>query len=312
MNLVRTVILAVLAFGVPIGIALVSSPFLFKNAISTPHINSDALLNDKQLGDAACIEGMAYEGESCADGNSQALQVSEGSGRYASIDSSPELNPSSDNYFVVSFLVRFYDLPQDRQRHNIIEKYDSEHFPYPGWAIGITKINGLIRPQVYWRDGYGHGGWFTFDSFDCTVNNWYAVTLVTRGNQYLSVYVEPFGERLTSPTGASSWNISDRHASSRVVFLGGHPTFDVAPPATGALLELAVTKANGKSFKGDVELFLVAAPREFGDDVTHLQDYLSGGPLGLRSQLKATEVAISINSTWRDESQYAREIKRSA
>ena len=320
MSFVRTAILALFGLCVLVGLVFVCQPFLFRTIVSVgnngvvdgvsslPYHNVDVL--------DSCEDGVCQEASLQSDASEADVSLSS----YVRISSSPELNPTSGSYFVVSFLVRFRQLPQDRQRHNIIEKYDSERFPYSGWAIGVTRINGLIRPQVYWRDGYGHGGWFNFDSFDCQINNWYAVTLVSHKAKYISVYVEPFGQKLSESlednTGYFNYNIynsiarSSKDGESSVVFLGGQPTFDIAPPATGATLELAVTKASGQSFNGDVELFLIATPRELNDSVKILQSQLRSGPLGLRLQLKGADIALAINSAWRDESHYAREIDR--
>lgn len=284
----KTAVLVLFFFLVPVGFILLVSPPLFKNAFISP--------------DLAQLSGVGLKRKNprIVYQEDRELETSYASKErwYAIVRNASDLDPHKGDVFLVSFLVRFNGFPSERKRHNIIEKYDTSKRPYPGWAIGIKKINGLIRPQVYWRDAKGHGGWYTFDSLKPKKNTWYSLTLIARDSKYLSLYIEPLEHESIAPE------------TKLVSFLGGHKIENILTPSSKSDLSLGVVRSEGKSFRGDLARVVIGHPSSLVEKIYFLLEFLEGGSGLLKTKLDSRDLVLAINERWQDESQGKHPIER--
>jgi hypothetical protein len=282
----KLALLAIFAFAAPVGFALLVSPFLFEEAFTKEQI---AVRPSDLIGANSSV---VYQED--------IDKPEHGSARWhARIDGASELDPHQEDLFLVSFLVRFEELPSEKLRHNIIEKYETSTRPYAGWAVGVQRINDRVRPQVYWRDSKGQGGWFTFESVELVPKQWYCITLVARDSEYLSLYSQRMFIK------------KEPKADVGVKFLGGHSLKEISTPKTRANVSLGVVRSNGKSFQGDFGYVVIARPNNLPEDIDSLLEYLAGGAARIRDKLGSADLLLSINEKWQDDSRLQHRIERS-
>ena len=155
--------LGLVIFSLPIIIAIIVSPYLFPNSFVSDTVR---LLPLEE-----------YQDETQLDSSPKVISVNSGAS-YARVASDLKLDPEKDRNFLVSFLVRFDAFPLERNRHNILTKYEAEIKPYPGWSIAVGNFGTSLRPQVYWRSADGSGGWHSFDDIELTTKRWYSFSLI--------------------------------------------------------------------------------------------------------------------------------------
>ena len=67
-----------------------------------------------------------------------------GGGSYASVIHSKRLDPTAEAYFLVSLAVRLNELPPKGVKQNIVEKYQADKFPYPGWSFAVPNLGTCL------------------------------------------------------------------------------------------------------------------------------------------------------------------------
>lgn len=113
---------------------------------------------------------------------------------YALLGARDALDPVPGRSFLVSVGFRMARELDEGDRQIILSKYDGKQSPFPGWAIAVRRYSTSVRPEVYWRDKRGNGGWFTFDrlSFPPQVSSlesaWCSVLLVWKPSGELFLY----------------------------------------------------------------------------------------------------------------------------
>ncbi|MCB0344666.1 MAG: hypothetical protein KDD66_06100 [Bdellovibrionales bacterium] len=238
--------------------------------------------------------------------------ITVGSGvAFASINSYPELDAAVDKNFLVSFLVRFDELPDTTYRHNLIAKYARNKRPYPGWAVGVHRRATSLRVEAYWRDAKGAGGWFPFDSISLTPKKWYAVSLVIQPRNSLAIYVQDVGAPFESPqSGVLSFGEKLR-TNAPAKFEGGYDISEIGVPATNAELVLGATRQGKEGFRGNVALVLLARPDDLGKSVEEHVRILDGGPSHIVGKLRPEDVSLWITESGSDESRFQSKIELS-
>ncbi len=236
--------------------------------------------------------------------------ITVGSGvAFAAVDSYPELDAAVDRNFLVSFLVRFDDLPEATYRHNLIAKYARNKRPYPGWAIGVHRRETSLRVEAYWRDSKGAGGWFPFDSVSLEPGKWYAISLVIEPRSSLAIYVQDVNAAFGGTQSDSVAVAGKLHTDSAVKFEGGHDISNIGVPATNAEMVLGATRQGKEGFRGNVALVLLARPEDLGSSVEEIRSVLDGGPSHIVKKLDAQDVSLWITDSGEDESRFASQIK---
>lgn len=299
MSLTRLIIVSVVGFLIPIALAVYIAPHYFEYAATGG------------VTDAESSENLAA---GSLDALNQAPDVPEtaSDAKLLSIESTPQLDPTRGQVFVVSLELRFERLPGSDFRQNIAAKYQATSSPYAGWAIAVHKFRTALRPEIYWKDGEGLGGWLSFNDYNFVPNQSYAITLLAKAGEFINLYVEELSEPIDSVDGASGINIEPKSDASRigVQFLGGHNANNVALPRSSAALLVGSMNYGEKAFRGDVSSVLVGTIPEFpGKYGTDAKKLLAGGPVQLINRLKQEQVELFISASGVDESRFHRQSK---
>jgi len=219
--------------------------------------------------------------------NDASLSVRGGSS-FARVRGGAGLDPVEDELFLLSFRVKFQKLPSVGHRQNVIEKYEAADFPYSGWSFGVSQLGTSFRPEFYWRDQDGKGGWYTFADFQAKASMWYSFTVLARGNQYASLFMETEG--------------------AKPRFLGGVSLKDVKTPSSRSDLLLGAVREGEIAFLGDLSSVLIAAPDELPATPEKLSSFIAGGPAKIVKNVDPEEVKLWIDPTGVDRSPHRREI----
>jgi len=212
----------------------------------------------------------------------------EGGSSFARIKGSQSLDPQADQLFLLAFKVKFDRLPNVGHRQNIIEKYEADEFPYSGWSFGVSQLGTSFRPEFYWRDQAGEGGWYTFADFEAKSNRWYYFTVLARSDQYASLFMETSGREPQ--------------------FLGGVSLQKVQNPQSSSDLLLGAVREGEIAFMGDLGSVLIATPGELPGSPEELSAFIAGGPESLVQKIGKEELKLWIDSTGADRSAFKREI----
>lgn len=226
---------------------------------------------------------------------------------FAAVAPHPGLDAAPDEPFLVSFLVRFDELPEEGYRHNLVAKYSGSTRPYPGWAVGVHRRSTSLRLEVYWRDALGSGGWFPFDSVSLVPKKWYALSLVARPRQSLALFIQD----IDTPFDDDGAEGRELRTGSRVKFVGGHDVSDVGIPGTDAHLVLGATRQGKEGFTGNVALVLIAHPKALASSAEEFRRALDGGPTHIVKKLHPEEISLWITERGTDESRFASAVELS-
>lgn len=181
----RLILLSILGFLTPICLALIISPFVFEREPNFKAYARARLAADTE-------RKLKSEQPQKADVPAELERSS-----FQKISSSDTIDPSNDSIFLVSTRVRFLKLPEVGQRERLFYKYSVDEKPYAGWALALRRWPGSVRPEVYWRDAQGNGGWFAFGDVEIDEGVWYTFTFVVEGARALSLYVNEANKKST-------------------------------------------------------------------------------------------------------------------
>jgi len=225
--------------------------------------------------------------------------------RYVASDD--QLDPIPGKFFVASVAVNITSLPRSGKRQKLMGKYGSVGKTTPGWAIGIRRLSTSTRPEVYWQDESGNGGWFTFERFRFRRNRWYALTLVALPGDFMSLYVQEL--RGIEPVAEADAEDQSGDAAAAPVFLGGYSLSDVSLMPTDAVLEFAPRRVEAGDFRGAVRTVLVANPVRLPKSPDKLSEIIVGGPDEFAARVHEQELRLWVRDDGADHSPKSRSIE---
>ncbi len=298
----RTAFFLIVGFLVPVLFAVVVGPRIFSSSVEYPNIGADlaqpylAPGNDSSAGDSSAGDSSPGEFSAGFISGAQTLEISRGES-YASIEDDRLLDPQSDKLFVVTFAVRFDELPRVGKRQSLILKYDNLSRPHSGWGVSVRRRDTSLRPEVYWVAPDGKGDWFSFEPMNLIPGNWYRFTLVAKSRHFLSFYCE----ELSGPS-----KLADTAPQSR--FMGGYDLAGIPEPRSGARLNIGSTRSTSDTFSGNIGLVLIAQLPELPADRFAVGRFLEGSPATLGGKLPADSVMLWIGREGFDASRNRRPV----
>ncbi len=229
------------------------------------------------------------------------------------VDSDESLGPNPEKTFVVSFFLRFAELPEVGRRQKFIAKYDRAHSPYAGWAIAFRRLRTSQRPEVYWQDLSGKGGWFSFEAWEFKPHTWYSLTMLARPEDYLGLFVQELnisslGSSIGSATGSSFGPSPSGDGLKKIKFLGGFSLSGLSCPATSGPLEVGVRGPRPGNASSEVAEILVARSNVLPNDREELSSLLSGGSIHLSQVLPVADISLWIDEKGVDKSHFSRKL----
>lgn len=262
----RLILLSILGFFTPICLALIISPYFFEREPNFKAYARARLAADTE-------RKLTSERKKKVDAPAELERSS-----FQKIASSDTIDPSNDSIFLVSARVRFLKLPEVGQRERLFYKYSVEERPYAGWALALRRWPGSMRPEVYWRDSQGKGGWFAFGDVEINEGVWYTFTFVVEGSRALSLYVNEASKNATFAQ-----------------FVGGISVDEVSLPASKDPLFLAPVIDTAARGVHPVEAseFLVAELSEKG--LKRLQREAQRNATSISTIVKQSELRLLVN-----------------
>ena len=196
----------------------------------------------------------------------------------------PSFDPEEGKYFIVSTVFDLTTLPKAQDRVSIFSKLSNFGRSPVGYGLSLRGFQTSIRPQLYWSAGEGDGGFYTFGAYDFKPRRRYALTLVARTGEFVSLYLQERSRKFSKefPRG---------EVTSKVVFLGGYDLKGVATPTNNALFNYKVLEEAGRGTQVGVLAAFVASTEKLKDSIDKLTVSLTGAPESLAELL-----ANSINS----------------
>lgn len=207
-------------------------------------------------------------------------------------------DPAPGKAFLVAFTLRFNQLPKEQERQKIVFKYRTEKPPYPGWAFGVRRSSGVIRPQLYWQPVNGGGGWFTFEQFPFVDNQLYTFIVLARPGEYLSLYVEKV-------TPAPKQTGFLQAPAPSVEFAGGYSLASIGTPATSAPLGVG-SESSRSGPRNEVQELLVAHPETSPASIDEAKAWLDGGIEAITKRIGENNIMLWLKDG-RDHSRFNRQ-----
>jgi len=300
MSYLKIILFSVLGFLLPIGIALHFGPRFFQSAIPKAPYARASLGTPAADGSVATrnveeTEGTAVQGDQAP---------------FHSVASDESLDPRPDRYFVVSVDFKISSLPRTGRRQKLVAKYSGNDSPYPGWAVAIRRLNTSTRPEVYWQDQSGTGGWYTFDNVRFEKNQWYSMTLVARDGELLSLYLQQLTFQPSSTPSEDEEEPSSLGVGAK--FIGGYNLAGQIATPTAAALEFSPPFSENNEFRGEIKHILLARPEKLPQRNEKLRGFLEGGAGEIANRVEQAEVGLFIDETGRDQSAAQRAVSTAA
>ncbi len=290
MPYLKVVLFSILGFSIPIVCALHFGPQLFESAMPPSEYVRGSLASPEQGGGLRTAE----------DGELPVTDPQEAQSAYRSVASDDSLDPGADRYFLVSVDFKIASLPKMGRRQKLISKYASGGSPNPGWALAIRRLNTSTRPEIYWQNKDGKGGWYTFDNVRFERNQWYSLTLVARDGDLLSLYIQQLTTQGQNELSEEGDEPSELGVGAK--FIGGYNLDGQLLTPTAAALEFSAPVSENNEFRGEVRNILLAQPRDIPQRHEKLRSFLEGGAGEIASRFEPGEVSLFIDENGRDTS----------
>ena len=297
-SLIRNLLVCILALFLPAALAVYVSPMLFPSAPSSAVVSSRSVslhpISKESSEAKASVE--TFE-ESLLDGDRLSY--------YVSISHDSALDPTANETFVVSVKLKIDNLPKLSKREKVIYKYDIATRPYAGWALAFHRLSTSLRPEIYWRDSSGNGGWYTFNEVHLDSRQWYRFYIFARAKEFISLYMEAStgegrGSKLHADTDLKSVN---------TVFLGGYEVDEVSIPASSGDLYLRSTNGRGGSFKARISEVLIASTERLPGSDSEAREMILKGVGTFVDYLGPDNLELWLDSKGKDLSSRKRLVK---
>lgn len=294
----RLAVLSIVGFAIPIFCALELAPRVFHFKTNSPS------------------ERLAAAGYPWASSDSKTVedpsQNQDAPSGIRSVATDADLDPKPGKYFVASVVLTMTAPPRTGKRQKFLWKYGGATKANPGWALAIRRFSTSIRPEVYWQGEDGKGGWFVFDRVRLRHNRWFALTLVAKAGEFMSMYVQEVGLPAGSdaaPAAETAQDTDDPMLADEPLFLGGYALPGVVVSPSTEPLSLAPRVFDSGDFRGSVRSLLVASPDRLPKNRDRLIGLLSGGPDEIAGRLAEGELGIWVRDDGLDHSARARVIQ---
>jgi hypothetical protein len=313
----RLVALTLIGFCLPIVAAVGVGPYMFQHTGNHP-ADEPAVRSKEQGGDRrARLQNPDVDQDGVPDTEGTETerlnqQPERSSAFYSVVTPDPALDPASDRYFVLSFQLRLTNSPKAGKRQKLFAKYVNKQSPFPGWAFALRRTDTSLRPEIFWQDLSGKGGWYTFEHIDLRRNHWYAFTLIARNQDLLSLYMEPLSaaEPSGSTEGEEEQSSDKLPESPGVHFLGGYSVAEIALAPTDAVMQFAPRFLETGEMRGELKGILLARPERLPRNPNRLKDFIAGGSDALHTKFDEQDVELSIDQDQRDQSRFHHEIRQ--
>ncbi len=240
----------------------------------------------------------------------------EGKSDFLTINSDNNLDPSADNFFIVSSYLKIDELPKQGRRQKIIGKY-LDQAPYSGWALGIKRLSTSVRPEVYFQGtDKENNSWYTFEKVKFKKKHWYAITMIFKKSEAVNLFLE----EITNPSDfqlETEKNDNSAVAAAEArdpelaepLFLGGYNFPEVAYKSTIANMDFAPPVMENGEFKGEVSDLLIINTKELNFSKDALIKMVKGGPKKLAGNFNSENIVFWASKEG-DKSKYQRQIQR--
>jgi hypothetical protein len=198
---------------------------------------------------------------------------------------SPGLDPDEGKYFIISTVFEIGTLPKPQDRLSILSKLANFSRSQVGYGLSLRGFQTSVRPQIYWSAGEGDGGFYTFGSYDFKPRHRYALTMIVRAGEFVSLYVQERSRK-------SSEEFPRGDNVSKVVFLGGHDLKGISTPKNNALFNYKVSEDADRTEHAGVMAALVISTSKLKDSIDKLLTSLDGAPESLAKSYGRDEVKL--------------------
>ena len=195
------------------------------------------------------------------------------------------LDPEELKYFIVSTVFEIGSLPKPQDRISILSKLANFGRTQVGYGLSLRGFQTSVRPQVYWSAGEGDGGFYTFGSYEFRPRHRYALTMVARPGEFVSMYVQERGRK-------SSEEFPRGESSSKVSFLGGHELKGISTPKNNSQFNYKVSEDADRTEHAGVLAVIVIVTSKLKDSIDKLIVSLDSAPEGLAKSYGKDEVRL--------------------
>ena len=159
------------------------------------------------------------EGHNPASIKSEEISADNSSPKSASVklfssNNESVINIGNGEEFLLSTEFKLFGLGGNNTRHILMHRYREDHVPYFGWAIAVKISNGKFRPQLYYRNHRGNGGWFSFKEVVFKEGDKYRLFVGVNPAQFATAYLSRISE-------------ANAGGGNRVEFIGGVDLTDI-------------------------------------------------------------------------------------
>lgn len=292
----RLLLLSAVGFLLPVAIALVLAPIVFEKSYKETEDYSRARLEEQ--------ESVSEQSHALLPGSIDP------DSSFVVVPTATELDPQNGKTFVISFLLRFNRFPPEGVRSKIIFKYAAAVSPYPGWAIAWRNVSTSLRPEVYWQDATGSGGWFSFDDVPLKLSTWYTVTLFAEPEQFLSLYVGEYLETPVMMTAASVEKRAENSSSPRLQmsYAGGYSMQGLGLAITDDSLHIRAGDSAESDISVDVSEVILGYGERMPKSVGRTKSLLAAGSESVVNYLGTEGLSLWLDADGKDRSRFSRSL----
>lgn len=208
----------------------------------------------------------------------------QGRGSFVEIPDHPSLNPGRDGNrdFLVALWFRVAEVAAD-QRTVLLVKYDRDKSPHSGYAVALNRDDGSnsIRPEIYWQDLEGRGGWLPFPDIVAKAHDWQLLLVSFCDGRYLGVHHGVYS--------ADASGLVGKAAMSSPEVLGGYDLVEIGPPVSSSPLFVGPPHLSGVQAR--IAVFGIARPEGLTAKLSQVAHQMFAVP---RDSVGGVSAALSV------------------
>ena len=106
-----------------------------------------------------------------------------------SSDDESIINIENGMEFLLSAEFKIFGSNGNNIRHILMHRYRDDRAPYYGWAVAVKVFNSKFRPQLYYRNHRGAGGWFSFNEVNFNEGENFGLFVGVNPGKYATAYL---------------------------------------------------------------------------------------------------------------------------
>lgn len=195
-------------------------------------------------------------------------------GSWIRVPGSAEFSPQADKDFLMIGWFKSRVMPDDGERMLLLSGVEKAGLLTQGFGLGLLADQEGIRPQVFWADSRGRGGWKTFLPVEFVPHRWFMFAISFYRGRQLGLH----------------WARLDPGRKIKARLAGGYDFAEAVIPRNEA--DITIGSRGKHGFRGKIGPVLILKPARLHDRLPQVLREVIKSPGKLPSSVQDGEVVL--------------------